>query len=76
MSTLPANGCGDPDFRRRRYLAVAVLRAVGGRDLVFWDGQLGRWVSDAEVAETRYTAFTSRKGQAITARLIVRRVLP
>jgi hypothetical protein len=39
-----------------------------------WDGQLGRWVSDAEVAEVPYTAFTSRKGQAITARLIVRRV--
>ena len=39
-----------------------------------WDDQLGRWVSDAEVAETEYTAFTSRKGQAITARLIVRRV--
>ena len=39
-----------------------------------WDDQLRRWVSDAEVAETAYTAFTSRKGQAITARLIVRRV--
>ena len=32
------------------------------------------WVSDAEVAEVQYTAFASRKGQAITARLIVRRV--
>jgi hypothetical protein len=39
-----------------------------------WDDQLGRWVSDAEVAETEYTAFASKKGQAITARLIVRRV--
>jgi hypothetical protein len=39
-----------------------------------WDDQLRRWVSDAEVAETGYTAFTSKKGQAITARLIVRRV--
>jgi len=39
-----------------------------------WDDQLGRWVSDAEVAETKYTAFTSKKGQEITARLIVRRV--
>jgi len=39
-----------------------------------WDDQLRRWVSDAEVAETEYTAFTSRTGQAITARLIVRRV--
>jgi hypothetical protein len=39
-----------------------------------WDDQLGRWVSDAQVAEVEYTAFTSRKGQAITARLIIRRV--
>ncbi len=39
-----------------------------------WDEQLGCWVSDAEVAETEYTAFTSKKDQAITARLIVRRV--
>ena len=39
-----------------------------------WDDQLACWVSDAEVAETAYTAFTSKKGQAITARLIVRRV--
>jgi hypothetical protein len=39
-----------------------------------FDDQLGCWVSDAEVAETGYTAFTSRKGKAITARLIVRRV--
>ncbi len=36
--------------------------------------QASGWVSDAEVAETRYIAFTSRKGQAVTARLIVRRV--
>ena len=39
-----------------------------------WDDQLGCWVSDAQVAEVAYTAFTSAKGQAITARLIVRRV--
>lgn len=39
-----------------------------------WDDQLRCWVSDAEVAEADYTAFTSKKGQAITARLIVRRV--
>jgi hypothetical protein len=38
------------------------------------DDQLRAWVSDAEVAETTYTAFTSKKGRAITARLIVRRV--
>jgi hypothetical protein len=39
-----------------------------------WDDQLRRWVSDAEVAQTRYTAFASKKAGAITARLIVRRV--
>ena len=39
-----------------------------------WDDQLDAWVSDAEVAETGYTAFASKKGQAVTARLIVRRV--
>jgi Transposase DDE domain group 1 len=38
-----------------------------------WDDQLACWVSDAAVAEVKYTAFTST-GQPITARLIVRRV--
>ena len=39
-----------------------------------WDDQLRCWVSDAEIAELSCTAFASKKGQAITARLIVRRV--
>ena len=40
-----------------------------------WDDQLGCWVSDAEVAETGYTAFTSKpKKEQVTARLIVRRI--
>jgi hypothetical protein len=39
-----------------------------------WDDQLRCWVSDAQVAEVPYTAFASKKGQAVTARLIVRRV--
>jgi hypothetical protein len=40
-----------------------------------WDDDEQRWVSDAEVAEVEFTAFTSRrKGQQVTARLIVRRV--
>jgi hypothetical protein len=40
-----------------------------------WDDQLGCWVSDAEVAETEYTAFTSKKKELhVTARLLVRRV--
>jgi hypothetical protein len=39
-----------------------------------WDDQLQAWVSDAEVAETTYTAFAHDKDRAVTARLIVRRV--
>lgn len=40
-----------------------------------WDEHEGRWVSDAQVAEVEYTAFTSRtKSEHVTARLIVRRV--
>ena len=39
-----------------------------------WDEDQRQWISDAEVAEVPYTAFASRKGQAVTARLIVRRV--
>ena len=39
-----------------------------------WDEDQKRLISDAEVAEVPYTAFASKKGQAITARLIVRRV--
>jgi hypothetical protein len=49
------------------WTAICYPRAI-------WDDQLRAWVSDAEVAEAEYTAFASRKGQAITARLIVRRV--
>jgi hypothetical protein len=37
------------------------------------DPDTGAWISDAEVAETTYTAFTS-KPKPVTARLIVRRV--
>jgi hypothetical protein len=44
-----------------------------------WDDQLSCWVSDAEVAEAGYTAFTSHSHRGrvtvpVTARLIVRRV--
>jgi hypothetical protein len=40
-----------------------------------FDEEQQRWISDAEVAETDYTAFTSKKKkQRVTARLIVRRV--
>jgi hypothetical protein len=40
-----------------------------------WDDQLECWVSDAEVAEIQYAAFTSKpRKQQVTARLLVRRV--
>ena len=39
-----------------------------------WNDQIRCWVSDAQVAETEYTTFTSKKGQEMTARLIARRV--
>ncbi|WP_405680163.1 IS1380 family transposase [Streptomyces sp. NBC_01238] len=40
-----------------------------------WDEEGQCWISDAEIAETTYTAFTSKpKKQQATARLIVRRV--
>ena len=40
-----------------------------------FDEQSGQWISDAEVAQVDYTAFTSKpKAKHVTARLIVRRV--
>jgi hypothetical protein len=38
-----------------------------------WDEDEQRWISDAQIAETTYTAFAGTR-YAITARLIVRRV--
>lgn len=64
---------------------ATVTRAIGGigEDAwtairypnAVWDDDEQRWVSDAEVAEIAFTAFTGRrKADHITARLIVRRV--
>ncbi len=40
-----------------------------------WDETAQAWISDAEVAEITFTAFTSlAKAKQVTARLIVRRV--
>jgi hypothetical protein len=40
-----------------------------------WDDDEQRWISDAEVAEVPFTAFTGRRrAEHVTARLIVRRV--
>jgi Transposase DDE domain group 1 len=59
----------------------AVIEAIPGSawtpityPRAIWDPSQQRLISDAQVAEVRYTAFASKKGQAITARLIVRRV--
>jgi hypothetical protein len=38
-----------------------------------YDEDTGRWISDAQIAETRYTAFEGSH-HALTARLIVRRI--
>jgi hypothetical protein len=38
------------------------------------DKETGRLISRAEVAEIPYTAFTSKKGQQISGRLVVRRI--
>nr|WP_206694047.1 IS1380 family transposase [Microbacterium lacticum] len=40
-----------------------------------WDADAGGWVSDAEVAEAPFTAFTSRKkDERVRCRLVIRRV--
>ncbi|MFJ8582509.1 IS1380 family transposase [Micromonospora sp. NPDC093277] len=38
-----------------------------------WDEDTGRWISDAQIAETTYTAFAGTRHE-VTARLIVRRI--
>ncbi|NLU80263.1 IS1380 family transposase, partial [Micromonospora sp. HNM0581] len=38
-----------------------------------WDEEEQRWISDAQIAETEYTAFAGTRHQ-VTARLIVRRI--
>jgi DDE family transposase len=64
----------DPKVRA----AIAAIPGEAWRPIRYpravWDDQLRCWTSDAQVAEVKYTAFTSRKGKALTARLIVRRV--
>jgi hypothetical protein len=49
------------------WTAIRYPRAV-------WDDQLDAWISEAEVAESQYTAFAHDKDRAVTARLIIRRV--
>jgi hypothetical protein len=59
--------------------AIATIPADGWTTIQYphavWGPAAERWVSDAEVAEINYTAFTGRRrGEHVTARLIVRRV--
>jgi hypothetical protein len=73
----PVLGHGEHGLQVGAAIAVIAQDAWTGirYPRAIWDDQLGCWVSDAQVGETEYTAFTSsKKGQAITARLIVRRV--
>jgi hypothetical protein len=59
--------------------AIAAIDPEGWTTIKYpnaiFDEDQQRWISDAEVAEIGYTAFTSRrKAQHVTARLIVRRI--
>ena len=66
-------------------LDPAVKRAIDGLDADAWttityphpilDPATGEWTSRAEVAETTYTAFSSKKkAHRVTGRLVVRRI--
>jgi hypothetical protein len=80
------NACRDHDarFSVTAKMDPKVKRAIAAIGESAWtpikypnavfDDETGTWISDAEIAEITYTAFTSKKGQAVTARLIVRRV--
>ncbi|MGH3749747.1 MAG: IS1380 family transposase [Micromonosporaceae bacterium] len=58
--------------------AIAAIAADAWRPIRYpkavWDEDGQRWISDAEVAETSYTAFAGKARHRTTARLIVRRV--
>jgi len=65
----------DPAVRK----AIASIREADWVAIKYpnaiWDNDEQRWISDAEVAEIPFTAFTSRRrAEHIGARLIVRRV--
>src|SRR5664280_2903847 len=65
----------DPAVRR----AITAIPETGWTPIHYpnavWDEDEQRLISDAEVAEIEFTAFTSRpQRQQVTARLIVRRV--
>ena len=64
-----------PPVRR----AIAAIAADGWTPIKYtnaiWDDDAQAWISDAEVAEIAFTAFTSKPtAEQVSARLIVRRV--
>ncbi len=65
----------NPPVRRAiEAIATDAWTAIKYTDAV-WDETAQAWISDAEVAEVAFTAFTSlAKDKQVTARLIVRRV--
>ena len=76
---------GGARFSVTARLDKAVVKAIASIDEQAWtpirypnaifDEEQQRWISDAEVAEVPYTAFTShRQAHHVTGRLIVRRV--
>ncbi len=76
---------GGAKFSVTARLNKAVVKAIASIQESAWttirypnaifDEQQQRWISDAEVAEVPFTAFTShRKAEHVTARLIIRRV--
>ncbi len=59
--------------------SIAGIDEVGWTPITYpnaiWDDEENRWISDAEVAETTVTVFTSRrKAEHVTCRMVVRRV--
>jgi len=82
---IAAATAGGARFSVTARLNKAVVRAIAGLDEQAWttiryrdaiyDQAEQRWISQAEVAEVPFTAFTSHpKAHHVTARLIVRRV--
>lgn len=75
----------DADFSVTVPLNAAVKKAIATIGDAAWTGirypqaiynqDTGQWISDAEVAETQFTAFSSaKKKHRVTGRLIVRRI--
>lgn len=59
--------------------AIASIEEGAWRDIIYptaiFDEAEGRWISDAQVAEVPFTAFTGRRRcEHVTCRLVVRRV--